>query len=80
MRKNKTKLSLKQQLILKRKNLDYKKRLKAADGRELTNYESIRTIIPFFESLPPGKQERWLNSFAPVKFLLCSCKISHWRV
>jgi len=70
MRKSKTKLSLKQQLLLKRKNLEYKKRLKAADGRELTNYESIRTIIPFFESLPPGKQERWLNSFAPVKFLI----------
>lgn len=63
-------LSLKQQLVIEQKKLQFQKRVEAKYGKILTYYEQLRILLPEFESLPPGKQKNFINAKQSIKFII----------
>ena len=57
----KSKIALIDQAKMEKKKLDLNKRVSKAE-KSKTNFDRLHTILPTFLSLPPGKQENFINA------------------
>ena len=61
-------LSLEQQALFAKKQLAFEERI--AGKQKKSYYERLRTLLPEFKSLPPGKQEKFINAKQSTKYIL----------